>query len=211
MNGVHDMGGLEGFGPVEVEVDEPFFHVPWERRQLGVAMATFSVLRNGGHFRHAIERMDPVHYLASSYYEHWATGAATALIEDGHLTAEELEQRAPGFPLSRPAAPVHPEPGPDSEQPRFHPGDAVRVRRWHWPGHTRCPGYVQGRRGRVVRVDVVASVPDVEAHSDLRQRVPTYSVRFDPAELWGSPPEPGAAAVHVDLWETYLEPDGGGT
>jgi nitrile hydratase subunit beta len=178
VNGVHDMGGLEGFGPVEVEADEPYFHEPWERQQLGISFVGFSLLRNGGHFRHAIERMDPVHYLASSYYEHWATGLATALVEDGHLTAEELEQRAPGFPLSRPVAPVHPEPGPDSDQPRFQP------------------------------VDVVASVPDIEAHGSERQRVPTYSVRFEAAELWGSPPEPGLpAAVHVDLWETYLEPD----
>ena len=205
--GMHDLGGLDGFGPVEVEKDEPYFHEPWERRQFGVGTVVFSLLANGGRFRHTIERMDPAHYLSSSYYEHWTTGMATALVEQGVITREELEQRAPGFQLSHPEAHVEPELGPDSDQPRHRPGDRVRVRQWRWPGHTRCPRYVQGKRGTVARIDVVASVPDVEAHRPERQRVPTYSVRFEAAELWGADTEPGRAAVHVDLWETYLEPD----
>jgi len=209
--GIHDMGGMEGFGPVEVEPDEPSFHKPWERRAFGVTTAVFSLLR-AGQFRHAIERMDPAHYLTSSYYEHWVTGGATALVETGHATPEELERRAPGFPLARPLDPdaAVDRAGPDSDTPRFQPGDRVRVRRWVWHGHTRCPRYVQGMRGTVVRVDVVAPLPDVEVHSaQATQRQPTYSVRFDAAELWGERAEPGAAAVHVDLWEAYLEPDGG--
>jgi hypothetical protein len=53
---------------------------------------------------------------------------------------------------------------------------------------------------------VVAPIPDVEAHTGQRRRVPTYSVRFDSAELWGDDPDNRNAAVHVDVWETYLEP-----
>jgi len=205
MYGIHDLGGLDGFGPVEVEADEPFFHDEWERRQFKITSAVFSLVA-GGEFRHSIERMDPAHYLSSSYYEHWLTGSATLLVEHGHLDTRELEQRAPGFTLSRPLAPVEPHPGSSSNEPRYQPGDRVRVRQWPWLGHTRCPRYVQGRQGTVVRVDGVFSVPDIEAHSEQRQRVPTYSVRFEPEELWGAPAEPGRAAVHVDLWETYLEP-----
>lgn len=206
MYGIHDMGGMEGFGPVEVEPDEPFFHEPWERRAFGVTTVIFSLLR-AGEFRHGIERMDPAHYLTSSYYEHWVTGGATALVEHGHATPAELEERAPGFPLARPIDPAVPaEPGPDRGAPRFAPGDRARVRQWAWHGHTRCPRYVQGRRGTVVRVDVVAPLPDVEAHTAGAPREPTYSVRFEPAELWGESGEPGRAAVHVDLWESYLEP-----
>jgi len=207
MYGIHDVGGLDGFGPVEVEPDEPYFHEPWERRQFALGIGAFSILDNGSRFRHSIERMDPAHYLASTYYEHWTTGFATALIETGHLTREELEERAPGFPLSRPVSPLaQPHPGAEITQPRFAPGDAVRVRQWQWPGHTRCPRYVQGRHGTVVRVDVVASLPDVEAHGSTRQKTPTYSIRFDAEELWGELAERGAASVHVDLWEPYLEP-----
>jgi nitrile hydratase len=210
MYGIHDLGGLDGFGPVDVEEDEPYFHEPWERRQFAVAMAAFSIVDNGSRFRHSIERMDPAHYLSSSYYEHWTTGFATALVEMGHLTREELEARAPGFPLSRPVSPLAQrspaQPAAGTGKPRFAPGDAVRVRQWQWPGHTRCPRYVQGRRGTVVRVDVVAPLPDVEAHGQERPCTPTYSVRIEARELWGERAERGAAAIHVDLWEPYLEP-----
>jgi nitrile hydratase subunit beta len=29
MNGIHDMGGMEGFGPVQPEPNEPPFHSKW--------------------------------------------------------------------------------------------------------------------------------------------------------------------------------------
>ena len=203
MNGIHDLGGMDGFGPVMVEEEEPSFHEPWERRQLALGIAGFSLLQNGSLFRHTIERMDPAHYLASSYYEHWLTGIATALVELGHATREDLEELAPDFPLSRPATATQPPVGPSSTEPRYKVGDAVRVKHWFWPGHTRCPRYVQGKRGTVARIDVVASVPDVEAHSSDRQFTPTYSVRFDSNELWGDGAE--KATIHVDLWEPYLE------
>src|SRR5437868_2107765 len=102
---------MQGFGPVEVEPDEPVFHEPWERRMFGLASAVFaSGLANGGEFRHSIERMDPAHYLGSSYYEHWLTGIATLVVEKGVVSRDELGS----FPLSRRAAAVHvADPGPD--------------------------------------------------------------------------------------------------
>src|SRR5215203_2336003 len=36
---VHDMGGMHGFGPVEVEPDEPVFHEEWEGRVLAMQRA----------------------------------------------------------------------------------------------------------------------------------------------------------------------------
>jgi nitrile hydratase subunit beta len=88
-------------------------------------------------------------------------------------------------------------------QPRFAVGSRVRVRVWHPAGHTRCPRYVRGQTGTVVRADGSFSVPDVEAHSDACRLEPTYSVRFGAADLWGDG-QP-RAAVYVDLWESYLE------
>jgi len=177
MYGIHDVGGLDGFGPVEVEPDEPYFHEPWERRQFALGIGAFSILDNGSRFRHSIERMDPAHYLASTYYEHWTTGFATALIETGHLTREELEERAPGFPLSRPVSPLaQPHPGAEITHPRFAPGDAVRVRQWQWPGHTRCPRYVRGTRGTVERVQGIDSFPDIGPYQGPPETV--YGVAF---------------------------------
>ena len=207
MDGVHDLGGLEGFGPVDVELDEPVFHEDWERRTLRLNVAAGMALRySGGAFRHSIERMEPGHYLTSSYYEHWLTGVSTLIVEAGLVAPAELDRRAGGrLPLSRPdrgTLPAAPE--PDRTSSRFVVGDVVRVREWHPPGHTRAPRYVQGKRGVVVRVDGVYSVPDVEAHSDDRVHEQTYSVRFTSRELWG---EGGAVDefVHVDVWDGYLE------
>ena len=209
MDGIHDLGGLAGFGPVERTPDEPVFAEEWERRALRATMATVIALQPGGaRFRHSIERMDPAHYLNSSYYEHWLTGAATLLVEAGRATGEELDRRAGGrFGLSRPDRGIPPaSEQQDRTEPRFSVGDRVRVREWHPAGHTRAPSYVQGRRGVVVRIDGPANLPDFEAHGGGRILDPTYSVRFAARELWG---EGGAdrSVVSVDLWERYLEAD----
>ena len=206
MDGIHDLGGREGFGPVDVEVDEPVFHSGWERRACGLTFGTFVAgLSNGGQFRHAIERMDPVHYLTSRYYEHWVTGVATRAVERGYVTADELSARAGGaFPLSRAElADGPPEVASAVTDEPFAVGTVVRVRHVSTRGHTRCPAYVRGHEGVVVRVDPAASLPDLEAHSDMRCIQPIYSVRFESAELWGDGGE--RATVHVDLWHDYLE------
>ena len=207
MDGVHDLGGMQGFGPVEVEADEPVFHAEWERRAFRITMAAMLSGQLAGRFRHAIERMDPAWYLTSSYYEHWLTAAATGLVEAGVITSNELDVRlgAP-FALARPIrAPQLADPGPSTDSHRFPVGAAVRVREWHPVGHTRAPRYVQGKRGTVVRHDGVFSLPDVEYHCDRQRVEPTYSVRFEAAELWGAPGDP----VHVDLWDSYLVADDG--
>jgi nitrile hydratase beta subunit len=208
MDGVHDMGGLEGFGSVQAPPSEPVFHEDWERRAFRVSMATMMALRPGGAFRHSIERMDPAHYLASSYYEHWLTAVATLLVDAGLTTNNALDERADGhFPLSRPDRGTPPAaPEPHRTEPRFNVGDRVRVREWHPLGHTRAPRYVQGKRGIVSRIDTPQHVPDFEAHGGGQVLDPTYSVRFSPRELWGEGGTDGAT-VNVDLWERYLEAD----
>ena len=148
MDGIHDLGGMQGFGPVDHAPAEPVFHEPWEGRARALMEVVLGAVQpNGGEFRHAIERMDPGHYLTSSYYEHWLTAAATLAVEHGLLTREELEARAGGpFPLSGPVlGPPVTGPGTGPGEPRFHAGDRVRVRDWHPPGHTRCPRYIRGR------------------------------------------------------------------
>ena len=209
MDGIHDLGGLEGFGRVEIEADEPVFHEDWERREFRANMAVWSGLQvPGGRFRHSIERISPAQYLSSSYYENWLTAIATLVVEAGLVSPEALDRRAGGaFPLASPdrgRAPV--EPGTDHTEPRFAIGDVVRVREWHPIGHTRAPRYVQGKRGIVVRFDGVFNVPDFEAHGGSAVLDPTYSVRFTARELWGDGGDE-RDVVHVDLWERYLEED----
>ncbi len=207
VDGIHDLGGMQGFGAVAHSSAEPVFADRWE----AVARALLQIVAgaveaSGGEFRHAIERMEPGHYLTSSYYDHWLTAAATLAVEHGLVTHADLEARAGGrFPLSGPVlAPPVAEAGPDVDEPRFRAGDRVRVRDWHPPGHTRCPRYVRGTAGAVVRVDGTHSVPDIEAHGTARRGEPTYSVRFDAADLWRDGQH--GVFVHVDLWDSYLEP-----
>jgi nitrile hydratase beta subunit len=207
VDGVHDLGGRQGFGPVEADGDEPTFAARWEGRAFGVAGAA---LMAGGFntpmFRHAMERMDPAHYLTSSYYEHWLTGVATLLVEAGTVSRDDLEARVGRFPLSRGVTVTAeavdvPDPGPA----RYAVGDRVRVRDVRFGGHTRCPGYVRRRTGTVVRVDPPAPVPEVEAHRRARVLEHSYGVRFAATELWGDAARP-QDLVHVDLYESYLDP-----
>jgi nitrile hydratase beta subunit len=94
MNGIHDLGGMHGLGPIRPEPDEPVFHEDWERRMFGLMIATFAGGQfNVDEFRHAIERMDPAHYLGSSYYEHWLTAVETLLVEKGVVSEDELAAR----------------------------------------------------------------------------------------------------------------------
>ncbi len=206
MDGIHDLGGLQGLGPVAHSPAEPVFRDRWEAAARALLMVVAGAVgASGGEFRHSIERMDPGHYLTSSYYEHWLTAAATLAVEHGLVTHSDLEARAGGgFPLSGPVlAPPATDPGPDVGEPRFGVGDRVRVREWHPAGHTRCPRYIRGKAGTVVRLDGSYSVPDVEAHGAARRHEPTYSVRFAAADLWQDGQRD--VSVHVDLWDSYLE------
>ena len=94
MNGIHDLGGMHGLGPIRPEPDEPVFHEDWERRMFGLMIATFGGGQfNVDEFRHAIERMDPAHYLESSYYEHWLTALETVLAGSWLLSEADLDDR----------------------------------------------------------------------------------------------------------------------
>lgn len=207
MDGIYDLGGMAGFGAVEVEADEPTFHEPWEATAFRLNLASVGFLRayNVDEYRHAIERMDPVHYLQARYYERVLTGVATLLVEKGVLNLPDLEQRAGGrFPLARPARPNADDGRPEPAAPRFALGARVRVREVHQPGHTRVPRYVRGRSGTVVHVAPPFAYPDASAHGLPGRSEPTYHVEFAVAELWGADAEADDAVV-VDLWETYLE------
>jgi nitrile hydratase len=186
MDGIHDLGGMQGFGPVVR--DEATFHEAWERRVFGIALA--SSLANIDAFRHAVERLDPVTYLTAGYFGRWL-----AALE--RLVAEDDARVRNGSPLARRTV---------ERVPRFQVGAAVRVRDLRTDGHTRLPGYARGRRGRVERVHPAFVLPDTNAHGRGEDPQYVYCVRFAGSEIWGGTAEPGTC-VHVDLFEPYLEPE----
>jgi nitrile hydratase beta subunit len=212
MNGVHDLGGMDGFGPIVPEANEPVFHHDWERRIFGVALSSpfFQNLDAG---RHAIERMPPAEYLASSYYAHWLSGLERGLIESGTITRQEIEEalRNPREPQRPQAAPnrVAPPEVPAVERPRkarFRVGDSVIARNLNPPGHTRLPRYVRGHRGTVHHDWGVFTYPDTNAHGLGRKPQHCYGVEFSARELWGAD-HPAAERIFIDLWEDYLDID----
>jgi nitrile hydratase len=210
VDGVHDLGGMQDFGEILLDADEPVFHCAWEERVFGlVAALSAQQLYSVNTFRHAIERMEPAHYLTSPYFEHWLTGVATLLVERGVIERDSLQEHARGaFPLARPEhAPRRPpldRGTAGGRSSRFAPGDRVRVREMHPRGHTRCPRYVRGKRGLVERCEGEFVLPDAEAHGEHPPSEQTYCVRFEATELWGTEAEP-RASVSVDLWDSYLE------
>jgi len=213
MNGVHDMGGMAGFGPVEIEHHEPLFHAPWEARVRGMVSAVVDERYNWDEFRYAIERVDPIVYLSSSYYERWLTALERYVIEKGVIAEAELRVRTDGAAPQPGTQPVPQQSTPVSMlqermEPSFHPGDGVRARTIRPAGHTRLPGYVRGKRGIVERFLGVFALPDANALGLGGVYQPVYAVRFSARELWGDE-APARDSVCVDLWESYVEPEKG--
>lgn len=205
MNGIHDLGGLTCFGPVVVEPNEPVFHANWEKRVFAMMMLSGSVLGPIDGYRHAIERMDPVRYLETTYYEHWLSGLARRIDErglreaapsDAPLTAAVVDDAVRGgAPAERPG---------EGPAPRFAAGDAVIARNINPDGHTRLPRYVRGRRGTVAMIHGNHVFPDSAAHDRGENPQPLYSVRFEARDLWGET-APARDALYIDLWQDYLE------
>ncbi len=202
MDGMHDLGGKQGFGRVRYSAQADVFHAPWERRAHALtALAMQRGIFNMDEYRHAIERMEPRHYLSAGYYERSLTGLATLLVEKGMTTPDELDRRADGaFPISEPIGPGRPN-APDRE--RFMPGDRVRVKDDYVPGHVRMPAYIRGKVGVVVSETPTYPFPDAHAHGVQAADEPTYDVRFDAEDLWPNSADP--ALVHVGVFQSYLQ------
>jgi len=225
MDGVHDLGGMQGFGRVEREENDPPFHARWEAEVWAMQRAGGRQgVYNVDEFRHAVERMRPADYLAATYYEKWLDGITRLLTEKGLVTQAEVEARTALFEARPEAAvtdaltgPVPPKRAPSNPlwsqdvvretgaTARFAPGDPVVTRNIHPAGHTRLPRYARGKRGVIHCVHGVHVFPDAHAHGLGEQPQHLYSVRFDARELWGEHAEP-RQSVHLDLWESYLEP-----
>jgi nitrile hydratase len=209
------MGGFDRFGPINPEENEPVFHSNWERRAFATNLAmAMTGSWNIDEARHARERLNPLLYWSSSYYEYRHYGLALQLVEQGHATEGEIttgRMSSPPRPVKRvPAAAMIPgilsSGGPatrPSNLPQgFQPGDKVRARNITPDGHTRLVRYVRGKVGEIVLVHGTHVLPDSSAHGKGDNPQWLYTVRFTARELWG---KDSRDAVMVDLWESYLE------
>ncbi len=218
MDGVHDMGGMDGFGKVEEEPNEPVFHAPWEGRVLAMQRAMgYAGAWNTDMSRYAQERLPPAVYLGVSYYRRWELGMELNVVERGLAGADEIAAghalRA-GKALLRKLTPELGGKGAgrgtfarETNRPAlFKVGDRVRAKNIHPKTHTRLPRYVRNHVGEVVLMHGCHVFPDALARA-LENENPQwlYTVRFDGRELWGPDADP-MLKVSVDAFEPYLEP-----
>lgn len=217
MDGVHDMGGMDGFGKVDPEPNEPVFHQRWEGR----VRAMSSAIRALGVWtidvdRYGIELLPPHVYLASSYYGRWFLRTVQLLIQRGLIEADEIaagHALRPGKSLDRgPFTLADVERvmrrgsygRPVSVPARFKIGDRVRAKNIHPKMHTRLPRYARGHVGVVERLHGAHVFPDSVVAGKGEDPQWLYTVRFDAQELWGADADP-TVIVSIEAFEPYLE------
>lgn len=219
MNGVHDMGGLQDMGPVQIEKNEPVFHEWWEGRVYAMTRALrFWNKWNIDSSRWATELIPPAEYFRMSYYEKWHAGMVRLLVNSKLVTAEEIEHGMPADGSAKATPPLtagQVDPLFTQDQfggrnrtgapARFQVGQRVRARNMHPLGHNRLPRYARGRFGTIDRNHGVFSLPDTNATFLGENPQHVYSVRFTARELWGDQ-APAQDAVYIDMWDNYLEP-----
>ena len=214
MDGIHDLGGMAGFGPVDVSANASGDE-GWEARLQAVA------LLSGGMSRPGIEAIPPADYLASGYAEKWLVCAERRLIGDGVVDVDALDRwqaELTSDPTRLPPRADTPEAVPglvemltttplmsEAAMPRFAVGDRVRVRRMRPHGHHRCPRYVRGAVGVVERIPGAEHQPPTEPGGDVGPFEAVYTVQFDSSELWGELDAEPDFDLLIDLWESYLE------
>ena len=217
MNGVHDMGGMDGYGKVEPQPNEPVFHEKWEGRVLAMTRAMSA---NGGlnidMQRFSRESLPAKIYLTSSYYKNWLLGLQQLLVDRAFVSADEVEAGhalRPGNPLKhgtftlQDVNRVMTRGNFDRQAPApavFKLGERVRAKNIHPQTHTRLPRYVRGRVGVVELIHGCQVFPDTSANGQGENPQWLYTVSFESCELWGPDADP-TIKVSIDAFEPYLE------
>jgi len=217
MDGIHDMGGMDGFGKVEVEPNEPPFHETWEGRVMAMVRA---IGANGGMNidmqRFSRESLPPAVYLSSSYYQKWFLALEQSMLARDMIGADEIERGhslRQNSPLARGTfsmkdvqrvmtrANFAREP---RAKPVFAIGECVRTKKIHPATHTRLPRYARDKVGIVERINGCHVFPDSNAHGKGDNPQWLYTVVFAGPELWGPESDP-TLKVSIEAFEPYLE------
>jgi nitrile hydratase len=217
MNGVHDMGGMDGFGKVEIEKNEPPFHHEWEGRVMAMVRA---IGANGGinidMQRFSRESLPPVVYLESSYYKKWFLALQQSMLDRGMIDGDEIEaghSLRPSPPLKRGKFSMNDVQrvmtrGSFSRAPTASPafavGNRVRTRNINPVTHTRLPRYARGHIGTVERINGCHVFPDTNARGEGENPQWLYTVVFSGRDLWGDDADP-KLKVSIEAFEPYLE------
>lgn len=220
MDGIHDLGGMHGFGAIPIEDEDYVFKHQWQRRSFGLAQALAGPARYCADMhRHKIECIPPVDYLEMDYFEKWAVATSELLVDMGLANRRELQTGTKEFDVD---LINHPPIGPndlvramrdgvqlkfpdDTCIARFAIGDQVRVRSDAPPHHSRVPRYVRNRVGEIVGIHGVFQFADSVAQNAGPSPQHCYAVAFTAACLWGNDAEAPTDMIQLDLAEAYLD------
>ena len=219
MNGVHDMGGMQGFGPIRPEKNEPVFHARWEGRMQAIWSALGAWRKWNGDFgRQTREFLPPAEYLALQLLPialRAGRGVARRVAAWSRAPRSKADgQRKGRRRRSRRSPPARSRRGLPSGNPKrrdvavaptFQAGQRVRARNINPPTHTRLPRYARGKLGIIERDHGVFVFPDSNAQGLGEKPQHVYSVRFAARELWGEQAKPKDTVI-VAMWDDYLEP-----
>ena len=216
MDGIHDLGGMEGFGRVPVETGDADFRdiQPWEKRMWGLARNNLAPGITIDWFRHGVERMVPADYLGLAYFNKWCTTYLMMMLDNGTITMDDIDRGHVEVP----------DPPADAKtledvlsitskangsfqtdaltEPAFALEERVMTRRVIPGDHTRLPRYARGARGRVIAHHGSHVLPDKGVHGK-HEGEHLYTVAFAAPELWGEDAD-ARDDVTLDLWENYL-------
>lgn len=217
MRGAQDLGGLQSFGPVIEEDNEPLFHHEWERRVFALTLAMGGTGSwNLDQSRSARETLPPEFYLSAGYYRIWLAALEKLMLERDLITRAEIDSgQAKAAPKTLPRVPTAeivpkalaaggPVERDANHPPQFHIGDRVRIKRGAPKSHTRVPSYIRGCTGTISMIHGCHIFPDSHARGLGEDPHWLYNIHFDAHELWGDDAQ--HSSVHVDCWEPYLEP-----
>ena len=216
MDGIHDMGGLEGFGPVKAKEQDAPIKQDWEARVWGINKTI-----NGDpswtldFWRHVRELIEPKDYLSRPYFDQWAQIYMALLIDSGHACLAEIQSgkatsRGPDFgsPMTAVEVPKRLKEAANFARPldrarAFEIGQQVRTKAEGHAGHTRLPRYARDKVGIIHAHHGAHLFADAGAKGEERPEH-LYTVAISAADLW---PEAGDShdKVFLDLWEPYLE------
>lgn len=216
MDGIHDVGGRQGFGPIEVTEDDPPFPTNWEARAFGITKsATTASDYSVDKFRYTREQLPPIEYLTSPYFEQWMRGTMAMLVGSGLVTAKELATgRGDGATMPEIGLPKTAQDakaatktaikydGPYDGEPAFASGDRVIVSMNAPRGHTRLPQYVRGRVGRVVAYHGAHGVPEDNV-KNVKTFEPLYTITFGLGDLFDEH-QGSTDQINVEIWERFL-------
>ena len=216
MESVHDLGGKQGFGPIDINEAEVPFKYEWEGRMWGISSCSGSPDWTIDWWRHVREAIDPVDYLTRPYFDSWAQTELAAYVDSGVFSLEEAISGKCHSPVEEKPSAITVDEAIAADKkhnrnyqvdansaPLFTIGDAVRMKNVAASHHTRLPAYVRGKPGQIARHHGAHIFADLSARG-MEEGQHLYSVEFYARDLW---PECNNSLdkVYLDLWESYLE------